>query len=1345
LLDAQLQPVPRGVAGELYIGGAQLARGYHDRPALTATQFVPDPFSVQPGSRLYRTGDLARYRADGQIEFLGRIDRQVKLRGFRIELGEIEATLLRHSAVEQSVVLVYTDQSGGQRLIGYVAKRQAAPSDETLRAELRSLLQRDLPAYMVPATLLVLDTMPLTPNGKIDRRALPVPDRNDTDREQRFVAPRTPTEELIANVWAEVLGVSALSVDDNFFERGGHSLLATQAVTRLRNVLGLDLPLRLIFEAPTVAAFATQLAQYRPTAAQPIVAAPRDNSPLPLSFAQQRLWFLDQLQRGSMAYSIPAVVRLSGRLDVPSLARSLNLIVQRHEVLRTTFAAHNNEPVQRIAPEIELALPVIEIKAEAEIESLIYAEIQRPFDLQEGPLLRVTLLRRSETEQILVFVIHHSVFDGWSQSVLLRELVAFYQAITQQEPIEIAPLPLQYADYALWQRQWLQGAVLEAQLDYWRQQLAGIEPLELPTDHPRPPVSSERGAHLSFELPDQLRVELQQLSQRSGATLFMTLLAAWQLLLSRYTRQLDIAVGTPIAGRVQPELEGLIGFFVNTLVLRTDLSGNLSFLELIERVRTTALGAYAHQDLPFEMLVETIQPERDLNHHPLFQVMFALQNTPRATIELPELTLEPLVLERHTTKFDLTLTFNETAEGLRGTIDYRSELFEAETIAHMADQLQVLLAAIVADPARRIDRLPLLTGDDAQLLHDWNATTHAFDTAPTLQQLVAAQAARTPEALAVVSAEQQLTYRDLDQRATQLAHYLRRLGVGPEDIVALLLPRCADYIVAALAALKADAAYLPLDAAYPPERLQFMLDDARAVVLLTHTDLAALVPAFAGPLVALDRAGPLLDQQPTTPLPTCATADHLAYIIYTSGSTGQPKGVAVPQRGVTNLVAWHRHTYTLTECDRTSLLAGLAFDAAVWELWPTLASGASLHLPPDALRAAPDALIEWMHAQQLTVAFLPTPLAEAILAEPAAATLTLRALLTGGDQLHAHDLSGLPFALVNHYGPTENSVVATCAVVAPDATTLPPIGRPIANTTVYLLDAQLQPVPRGVAGEICIGGVQLARGYHDRPALTAEKFVPDPFSAGYPQGAGSRLYRTGDLARYRADGNIEFLGRIDHQVKLRGFRIELGEIEAVLRQHPDVREAVVIVHAESSGTKRLVAYVVGEQGNKRTNEQSTENHPSPVATGEGPGVRAISEGLAALLRAFVGERLPEYMVPSVIIPLDALPLTPNGKVDRRALPAPDASRSEHEPTFVGPRTTTEELIARVWSSVLDVQPIGIHDNFFTLGGHSLLATQVISRLRQLLNLDLPLRLLFEAPTIAAFADRLANQQASELV
>jgi amino acid adenylation domain-containing protein len=1048
------------------------------------------------------------------------------------------------------------------------------------------------------------------------------------------------------------------------------------------------------------------------------LAAPAEESyTFPLSFAQQRLWFIDRMEPDGSLYNMPFALTLTGELKVDVLERALYEVLRRHESLRTTFAEVEGEAMQIVRPATEIRLDIQDLaqlpEAEREREALRLTadEARRPFDLSTGPLLRVSLLRTMTTEHVLLVTMHHIISDGWSLGVLVKEVAALYEAFAEGRPSPLVELDIQYADFAVWQREWLQGEVLEGQLSYWREQLQGAPAvLELPTDRPRPPVQTFRGDSVKFTVTAELSDALRELSRREGATLYMTLLAAWQALLARYSGQADVLTGTPIAGRNEGQTERLIGFFVNTLVLRANVEPGLSFRGLLRQVREATLGAYAHQDLPFERLVEALQPERSLSHSPLFQVMFALQNAPMGELRLAGLTLKALESNVETAKFDLTLSMQETGGELSGSLSYNVDLFDRTTAERMVRHYLWLLKGVAGNPDARLADLSLMdASEERRVLTRWNSTQSDYASDKSVAQLFAEQAERSPSSMAVVSGEARLSYGELNERANQLAHYLRSLGVGTEVRVGILLERSAEMVVGLLGVLKAGGAYVPLDPAYPQDRLAFTLEDSNAHLLLTERRLVEKLPGFVGrPVLCLDTEWDEIarcdTRNPAVNPAVKVSADNLAYVIYTSGSSGRPKGVEVTHRGLLNLVHWHLRTYAVSPRDRATQLAGVGFDASVWELWPYLSVGASIHFPEEETRAAPERLRDWLVAEGITLSFLPTPLAEAVLALEWPGRVALRTLLTGGDQLHHYPSPTLGFAVANHYGPTESTVVASCAVLSAKdhAAGLPPIGRPISNTQIYLLDQQMRPVPAGVPGELYIGGASLARGYLGRPSLTAEKFIPDPFSTQ----PGARLYRTGDLARHLPDGQIEFRGRIDTQVKLRGFRIELGEIETCLMQHPAVRDCAVTIWADETGDKRLVAYVAAAR----------ETNPTP---GD--------------LRARLQEQLPDYMLPSAYVFLDELPLTPSGKIDRRALPAPATALSARRDGSGAALTPVEEILSGIWSEVLRAERVGADDNFFELGGHSLQATQVISRVREAFQLELPLRLLFESPTITGMA------------
>ncbi|NLG50016.1 MAG: amino acid adenylation domain-containing protein, partial [Chloroflexi bacterium] len=1160
VLDRFLNPVPVGVPGELHVGGPGLARGYLNRPDLTAERFIAHPFVADPQARLYKTGDLVRYRPDGNMEFVGRVDHQVKMRGFRVELGEIEAVLEEHPSVQMAAVLAREDARGDRQLVAYIAPAEGAACDV---ADLRNLVRDRLPDYMAPAVYMPLEKMPLTPSGKIDRQALPAPDGAQLEAGRPYVAPSSPLEELVAGVWEQVLGVQRVSADDSFFALGGHSLLATQVISRLRNTLGVEVPLRDLFEAPTLAALAERIgAALQADAGQvPAIVPVSREGELPLSFAQQRLWFLDQLSPGNLFYNIPVAVRLTGDLDVAALEKSLNAIIQRHEALRTLFIAEGGKPQQVIQAGVTLSLGVQDLshlpaaEREAEVERLARAEAGQPFDLARGPLLRARLFKLAAQEHVIVVTMHHIISDGWSLGVLVRELAALYGAIRAGRPSPLPELPIQYADYAAWQRGWLQGDVLEAQLDYWRKQLAGAPPLlELPTDHPRPAMQTYHGATESFAFPAELLERLRALSRAEGTTLFMTLLAAFQTLLYRYSGQEDICVGTPIANRNRADIEGLIGFFVNTLVMRGDLSGQPGFRDLLKRVRETALGAYAHQDVPFEMLVEQLQPQRNMSHTPLFQVAFSLQNTPAVQRELPGLTLKAMSLESGTAKFDLTLVMAETDEGLAGSVEYNTDLFEAETIRRMVGHLQTLLEGIVAAPDCSVARLPLLTADERrQVLAAWNETTRPFPGERCMHELFEEQAARQPEALALTFEGYTWTYGELDRRANQLARYLRRLGVGPEALVGLCALRGPEMVVGVLGVWKAGGAYLPLDPSYPPERLAYMLADARVPVLLTQEALLAALPVGKAQVVGLDRDWPQIARESEASLPNVALPEGLAYVIYTSGSTGRPKGTLLAHRGLVNLSRAQRDVFSVGPGSRVLQFAPWSFDASVWELVMALGNGATLVLARQEVLASGPELGRLLREEAVTHVTLPPSVLRGLKRDGLEG---LRTVVAAGEAcpVELARLWSVGRQFVDAYGPTETTVCASLYVCEPEERVAPPIGKALPNFRLYVLDRHGEPVPVGVPGELCVGGVGLARGYLGRPELTAERFMPDPFS-GEP---GARLYRTGDLVRYRPDGNVEFLGRLDDQVKVRGFRIEMGEVEAALRECAGVRAGVVV-------------------------------------------------------------------------------------------------------------------------------------------------------------------------------------------
>jgi amino acid adenylation domain-containing protein len=1330
VLDRRGRPAPIGVPGELLIGGAGLARGYRNRPELTGERFV----AGEPGAeRLYRTGDLARYRPDGTVQFLGRLDHQVKLRGFRIELGEIEATLGRHPAVALAAATVHETPGGEPALIAYVAA-DGEPADPE---ELRRFLGQSLPTYMVPATIVTLERLPVTPNGKIDRNALPAPELPSSSDEQ-YLEPRNATELAVASVFGEVLGIERAGAHDDFFALGGQSLLAARLVSRLIAKLEIELPLRAVFETSTVAGLASYVDTLQaPQAAQAAAAAPQAPAPDPLvapiaraepapllpvagvrpaSFAQERFWFIDQIGGGA-AYNISWPLRLRGALDVVALERALNEIVRRHEVLRSRLAVEDGRPVQVIEPSRPISLEFVDLSEQAEREQeaqrLIHETTQNRFSLEEGPLIRASLLRLQPEEHILQVVVHHAAADGGSKVVFFGELGALYGAYRDNRPAALPEPPIQYADFAQWQRSTLQGELLERELAHWSSELEGIPAgLELPADRPRPDVASLRGGWLRTKLSPDTLERLNVLARGEGATLFMVLLGAFEVLLHRYSGQEDVVLGTPVDARGQAELEQLIGPFVNTLVLRGDLSGQPSFRELLGRVKLRTLDAIEHQALPFERLVEALAPERELGRHPLFQALIAL-NPPEPSIELRGLELEELDTEKTASRVDLTLLLQQREHGLDVVWEYSSDLFEPATVAQMADRFLCLLDSIVSHPEQPIDELALLREGE---LRQPAAREEGERTFPVfcLHERFEEQARRTPDAVAVRHEDESLSYRELNERANRLAHHLRALGVKPDALVALCLERSLELVVAVLAALKAGGAYVPLDPEYPAERLAFVLGDCGAGVLVTQEHLLDRFAAPAPAVVCLDRDRSLLARESAADPAAAAGPENLAYVIYTSGSTGQPKGVLVEHRNVARLFTATDAWFSPGPQDTWTLLHSYAFDFSVWEIWGALLHGGTLVVVPPWTTRSPDALAQLLVDERVTVLNVTPSLFMTAMDELLAVKdrLGLRLVIFGGEALHTRLLAPwferMPDdgpQLVNMYGITETTVHVTYRpLTAADAQRGgSPIGRPIPDLDLYVLDAKLKPVPPGVAGELFVGGTGVARGYLNRPELNEQRFIASPFDAG-------RLYRTGDRARASADGDLHFEGRLDDQVKIRGFRIELGEVQTALADEIEVAECAVIADSEGPGDARLAAYVV------------------PADTSIDPA--SVRAGLRARLR----DKLPEYMVPSSITLLDALPLTTNGKLDRRALPAPAEKRVTREPTL--PRTELERELAEVWQELLGIAVVGVEDDFFEMGGHSLLAAQLAARVRARLGCDCSVRDVFEEPTIAGLARRL---------
>lgn len=1340
VLDESLSPVSPGGAGELYVSGPGVTLGYHGRPGLTASRFVavvPGTPGVAPGERMYRSGDRVRRGADGALHYLGRTDDQVKLRGFRIEPGEIEAELRDQPGVGQAVVVLREDQPGRRRLVAYLTRAGAGTDDVPGPELLREALAARLPGYMVPAAYRVLDRFPLTVNGKLDRPALPAPTRADST-EALVTAPRSGEEAALLEIWREVLGTENLGARDDFFAVGGDSLSAVRVLSRVRRRWGVELSPAVLFEAPTVARLAELVAETS-AGRDTIAAAPaaqhsrprRDEGgaaatatqaePVPLSATQKRFWFSQVSNPAATEYNVHVGFRLRGALDETALRVAIRDLVVRHEALRLTIQTVDGAPVASVAPPADVRpdLTLVDLSAGPpedgdQVQAVLHQEVGRPFDLAVGPLIRVLVVRVQSDEHLLVLALHHVVTDGWSTGLLVEELGALYRAAVAGRPGRLPTVDLRYRDYVGWQEHRESDRAAAADLEFWRDRLSDLEPLQLPTDQPRPTQRSRVGAAHRFRLDPAVLTGLKELSRRHDVTLFTTLLAACQALLARHTGQQDLTLGTVIAGRDLSELESVVGPFINTLPLRTEVDGMIPFTELLGRARDTVLAAAAHPRVPFDRLVDALGAARDDDQLPLVQALVVLQNVPSRPLDLGGTAVTSLPLPRTAAVVDLTLEFVERDGSLEVLFEYASDLFSAAAIERLAHRLQVLLAGVVGDPTRLVADLPLVDcAERRALVRDWTggSPTAARDAGQPVHRQFADRAAEAPDAIAVSLGSEELCYAELDRRANRLAHRLRKLGVRPDRRVVLFAERTPALLVAMLAVLKAGGAYVPVDPEVPSARLRQILADTDAPVLLTGGGTYA-EPGSAPVVLDLDTEPALLRDQPDTDPGVAVHPGDVAYVIYTSGSTGAPKGAVIEHRALANLCAWHIADFGVGPQDRAAPVAGLGFDATGWEVWPYLTAGARLDLPDRRTLDSPPLLAQWLARSGTTVTFLPTPLAEILLEEPALRHGRLRFLLTGGDALRRRPAADLPFTLVNNYGPTECTVVALTGAVRPaggPSSARPSIGRALPNTAAYVLDVRLQPVPAGVTGELYLAGRHLGRGYLGRADLTAERFVADSF--GPP---GTRMYRTGDLVRWRPDGAVDFVGRSDSQVKLRGIRIELGEVEQVLTGLHEVAQAVVLLQDMGSGVRRLVAHVVPTE----------PDHQS---------------GLASTLTTAMARLVPGYLVPSVIEVYQQLPLTPNGKIDRAALGVRE--QSKHRPTPQGGAVTdTERALAAVWSDVLGVPEVGVDDNFFSLGGDSILSLQLVARARRA-GLELTTRDIFRRQTVAGLAAHLTSSPA----
>jgi amino acid adenylation domain-containing protein len=1427
ILDDNLEPVPIGTPGELYLGGVGVARGYHNRPDITAQRFVPDPHSEKPQARMYKTGDRSRFRSDSAIEFLGRLDDQVKIRGFRIELGEVESALAGHPAVQECAAAVKVDHMGDERIVAYFTVANGAKASTS---DLADRARRLLPAQMTPAVFVETDRLPRMPNGKIDRKALPDPDRsasgptvddsqveegvlqslgriwadaigvesagpgdnffnlgghsisairvvarireefgveipigdffaaesladlaswlerdkwvaetetlpNDSearveqrastprarpDSKNEFVAPRNDLERHVADIWEDLLNVAPIGAFDNFFDLGGHSLRAMALAARIEEEFKVRTPVRVLFETSTLAELAERIDTAEPISNDESIQAAGNRAvkarESPMSFAQQRLWFLDRLEPNQAIYNVPYAVSMKGPLNVDGLRFALDRIVQRHESLRTVFAYRTGAAVQIVLESLDLPIASTDLteKEEADRErrasEMLSVEASRTFDLERGPLIRALLIKLGDLEHVFMLTMHHIVSDGWSLAVLNRELSILYSAFLEGQSDPLAGLKIQYADYAAWQRDWMAGDVLRKDLAYWKKQLAGPPAtLELPTDNARPRRKSYRGARFYVDLSKTLSDSFDRMCRQASVTHYMGLLAAYDVLLSQWCGQTDVVVGSPIAGRDRAETQSLIGFFVNTLVMRTDLSGDPTFSDLLQRVRRTAVEAYAHQGLPFEKLVEELHPERNTSRSPIFQVMFAVQDGAARRMTLPGLEIEPISVETGTTKFDLSVSLSNTKRGLVGSWRYDADLFDKSTIHRLADGFSTLLEKIVTDPHQPLSQLPGITESDrGKELNEWNDSSGDNLGDRCIHRLVEEQSDRSPHAEALVFESERMSYDELNRRANQLARYLRSKEVGSETPVGVCLERSNELAVGLLAVLKAGGACVPLDPAYPKQRLSFMLADSAAKVVLTQKDLLSILPDGDATAVCIDEQRGQIEAESSENLSIPVGPDNLAYVMYTSGSTGRPNGVAVEHRGIVSLIEWALQTFSRDQLSGMLFSTSISFDPSVFELFTPLSCGGKAIIVENALHL-PDAPA----ANEVTfVGGVPSVLNELI--ELGAVPASVQVIKFGGEALSA-TLVQKCYArtqatdVFNLYGATECSIDSTYARIAKQDDRPPPIGRPIRGTTAYILDGRLQPAPIGTPGELYLGGVGVARGYRNRPELSAERFLADPFG----NEPNARMYKTGDRCRYRPDGVIEFLGRLDDQVKIRGVRIELGEVESALAGHHAVRECAAAVKLNHMGDNCLVAYFTRAEG-----------------------MNAATRDLVD----YVQQSLPAQMTPAHFVELDGLPRMPNGKIDRKALPEPIESEPNQPSEIVPPQDDIEFQLTAIWKNLLGASAIDRRANFFDLGGHSMLAARLIGQIESIFNFQIPFAALFEAPTIAELASILRDSK-----
>ncbi len=1306
--------MPVGVPGELFIGGIGLARGYHAREDLTRTKFILE----KDGNRYYRSGDKVVWMPDGNLYFLGRIDDQIKWRGYRIEPGEIEAVIKKWQGVSNAVVVLREDNPGDKRLVAYIIGENGSIDQID---ELRKFMLDQLPEYMMPSFFVNIETLPLTTSGKVDFRSLPEPVSEGLER--KFDPARNTRDEILLGLFADVLQLEKVGIHEDFFLLGGHSLLATQLVSRIRATFNVDFPMRSLFDLRTTAKVSDEISKLLSSEGQPqskLIENVSRAGPIPVSYSQQRLWFIDQLEPGNLFYNIPMVVEIKGELQSELIKKVFYEIVNRHEVLRTSYRNEKGTPVQIVHQKYDIDIAFYDVSAESGIERqrsaqrYIEREVRKAFNLSEPPLLRAAIVKVERQNHIVVLVVHHIAADGWSMNILLREITVIYQALKEGVEHGLHQLPVQYGDYSVWQRGWLDSSALQDQLSYWKKKLNGAPPLlDLPTDKPRPPVKTSNGSKISFSLNPLVSREIKKICHREGVTIYMFLLASFTTLLYRYSQQDDISLGTAIANRTRKEVEGLIGFFVNTLVLRTDLSGDPSFRELLSRVRETTLQAFDNQDLPFEMLVDAIQPERNLSYTPLFQVGFDVQESIGLDIQFPGFSINKVDISSGIVAYDLLMSFYSGEEYISATIEFNTDLYTQKTIVSMSKHLETIISSIIGDIDQKISLVPLLTDEEKRLiLQNWNDTDDEMEVETCFHRRFENTVNAQPGSIALKFQDRVLTYDELNRKCNQLARFLHKKGIAPDDIVGVFTDRCFETIISNVAVMKAGAAFLPLDPNYPNDRIIFMIEDAskyrgdKKFTILTLEKFLDVVPTKNTQVICVDRDWDSIGDEDDRNLTTSTNEDSLAYVIYTSGSTGLPKGTLLSHRGLVNLSEVQRKEFEIDKSKKVLQFSPLSFDASVWEMSMALGNGASLCLARQEDLSSTLELLRLMIDEGITTVTLPPSLLSVL---PNEQLPQLSTIISAGEACSKEivDTWAPGRAFYNAYGPTETTVCASMARCYENQPLDPSIGRPLANFKIFVVGPGLQPVPVGIPGELLVGGIGLAQGYLNRPELTDDKFIPNPFLPG------TRLYRTGDLVRYRSNGEIEYLGRIDQQVKVRGFRIELGEIESVLRRNPRVIDAVAAVKTGKTGSKdnRLIAYIIPEQ---RLENSAVDNFLLEIKNS-------------------LGSSIPEYMIPGHFMVMEEFPLSPSGKIDRVSLPDMDEVIGKIAQEFVPPRNQVEESLTAICSSLLGFDQVGVFHNFFEMGGHSLLATQLISRVRDEFGVELPLRNVFEHPTIAELA------------